>query len=83
MAIKQTTDGIKIWARRNTKEQITNWIMWLVGTATFMYCWQGISAETDWDFSGMLLKLQLILARAQCRPNGIISPAFGSPYGTP
>ncbi len=50
MAIKQTTDGIKIWARRNTKEQITNWIMWLVGTAIFMYCWQGISAETDWDF---------------------------------
>jgi phosphonate transport system permease protein len=50
MAIKQTTDGTKIWARRNTKEQITNWIMWLVGTAIFMYCWQGISSETDWDF---------------------------------
>lgn len=50
MAIKQSADGTKVWARRDTQSQLLNWAGWLIGTALFMYCWALISAETDWDF---------------------------------
>ncbi|NQV98906.1 MAG: phosphonate ABC transporter, permease protein PhnE [Rhodospirillales bacterium] len=50
MAITQTPDGTKVWALRDTRTQLTIWAKWFIGTALFMYCWQQISAETNWDF---------------------------------
>jgi len=50
MAIKVDSNGTKQWALRDTETQLKNWAKWFIGTAAFMYCWQKISAETDWDF---------------------------------
>lgn len=50
MAIKQITDGTKIWARRDRNTQLRIWAGWFIGTAIFMYCWQDISEKTNWDF---------------------------------
>ncbi len=50
MAIKQTPDGTKIWARRDTRTQLLNWAGWFLGTAVFVFFWQEISGQTNWDF---------------------------------
>jgi len=50
MAIKINPNGTKVWALRDRQTQLLNWAKWFIGTIIFMYCWQMISAETDWDF---------------------------------
>jgi len=50
MAVYQTADGTREWARRDTKAQLIRWLCWFLGTALFVFCWNLISAETDWDF---------------------------------
>ena len=50
MAIRQTADGRKAWAVCDTRAQLTHWAGWLIGTALFMYCWNEISQQTNWDY---------------------------------
>ena len=49
MAITELTDGGKVWARRDRATQLKIWAQYFIGTALFMYGWQTISLETDWD----------------------------------
>jgi len=42
--------GVKIWRRRNRREALTSWAVWMVGVAIFVYCWQFISNATTWFF---------------------------------
>jgi len=49
MAIS-TSNGVKVWQRRDRNSQLKLWAMWLVGTAIFMWCWTQISAATTWAF---------------------------------
>jgi len=41
---------VKVWRRRNRREALTTWAIWLIGTAIFVYCWQVISDATTWFF---------------------------------
>ncbi len=43
-------DGRKVWQRRDRKGQLITWAAWLIGAATFLWCWQRISAATTWFF---------------------------------
>lgn len=42
--------GTRIWQRRERGKQLAIWGGWLIGTATFVYCWQLISEKTIWMF---------------------------------
>ncbi len=44
------TAGLKVWQRRERNKQLSIWFGWLCGVALFMFCWQNISDETNWDF---------------------------------
>lgn len=41
---------LKAWQRRTTKNQLLIWFAWLIGVAIFVWCWQYISARTEWFF---------------------------------
>lgn len=44
------TQGQKLWQRRDRAEQLRMWLIWLIGTAIFMVCWDFISQRTIWMF---------------------------------
>ena len=50
MPVSRLADGRKAWQRRERKQQLARWAMWLVGTAIFVWCWQRISGATTWFF---------------------------------
>ena len=43
-------NNLKLWQRRSGRESLFHWILWLIGIATFAYCWQQISNTTTWFF---------------------------------
>jgi len=43
-------NGTQIWRRRSTGQSVQQWMIWLIGVAIFMYCWQQISNATTWFF---------------------------------
>ena len=49
MPIKDQS-GTRVWQRRTQRESLTQWAIWLIGTAVFVYCWQVISNATTWFF---------------------------------
>jgi len=40
----------KLWKLRTTEASMKRWLIWLVGTAIFAWCWGQISATTEWMF---------------------------------
>ncbi|MCP4317966.1 MAG: phosphonate ABC transporter, permease protein PhnE [Hyphomicrobiales bacterium] len=50
MPVNSLSDGRKAWQRRNRVQTFSQWAMWLIGTAVFVYCWQHISDATTWFF---------------------------------
>ncbi|MBC8257414.1 MAG: phosphonate ABC transporter, permease protein PhnE [SAR324 cluster bacterium] len=40
----------KIWQHRNRNQQLLSWLIWLLGTALFVVCWQKVSESTTWFF---------------------------------
>jgi phosphonate transport system permease protein len=40
----------KEWRRYDAKESLVRWACWLIGVAVFVWCWQKISAGTEWSF---------------------------------
>ena len=49
MPVREQGD-LKLWQRRNGRESLFHWTIWLIGIAIFAYCWQHISAATTWFF---------------------------------
>ena len=49
MAVREK-NGEKVWRRRTSKQQWAVWLLWLCGTAIFVYCFQLISEKTIWMF---------------------------------
>lgn len=43
-------EGQRVWRRRDRAEQLRIWLLWLIGTALFVTCWQFISGQTIWMF---------------------------------
>ncbi len=43
-------DGVRAWHRRSRREQLANWLGWLIGIVILMQCWRYISGETIWIF---------------------------------
>ena len=50
MPVSTDAKGAKVWQLRNRNQTITRWAAYLVGVATFMWCWQRISEATTWFF---------------------------------
>jgi phosphonate transport system permease protein len=50
MAVRENSDGTKVWMRRDRRGQLTIWAVWLIGAAIFFWCWQRISEATTWFF---------------------------------
>ena len=46
----KTYKGEKIWQRRETKERMSHWFGWLIGTAIVVYAWSLVSEKTVWFF---------------------------------
>ena len=44
------SSGTIVWQLRSRNKQLLSWIIWLIGTALFMYCWQRVSESTTWFF---------------------------------
>ena len=49
MPLIETKDGPD-WRRRTTKQELLNWLGWLLGTAVVVYAWELISEKTIWFF---------------------------------
>lgn len=43
-------DNSAVWRKRTTRQAWSQWIVWLIGVAIFVYCWQTISGVTNWFF---------------------------------
>jgi phosphonate transport system permease protein len=43
-------NGIQVWRRRTTGQNLVRWFGWLIGVAVFLVCWQRISEATTWFF---------------------------------
>ncbi|WP_034765504.1 phosphonate ABC transporter, permease protein PhnE [Chrysiogenes arsenatis] len=41
----------KVWQYRNRRQQLTNWLCWLLGVLLFGWSWQFISDNTIWEFA--------------------------------
>jgi len=46
----QTTNGLREWQRYDAKQGLLRWTLWLLGVAVFVWCFQKISAGTEWSF---------------------------------
>ncbi|MFV2053322.1 phosphonate ABC transporter, permease protein PhnE [Aliiroseovarius sp. YM-037] len=49
MPVIDTAEG-PIWRLRNRRETLTQWFVWLLGLAIFLWCWSRISDATTWFF---------------------------------
>ena len=45
-----TKENTQIWRRRTTEQSLARWVMWLIGVAIFVVCWDRISQATTWFF---------------------------------
>lgn len=45
-----TKDDKQIWRRRTTGKSLARWVVWLIGVAIFVVCWNRISQATTWFF---------------------------------
>ncbi len=45
-----TKENTQIWRRRTTGQSLARWVMWLIGVAIFVVCWDRISQATTWFF---------------------------------
>ena len=45
-----TKDDKQIWRRRTTGQSLARWVVWLIGVAIFVVCWNRISQATTWFF---------------------------------
>lgn len=43
-------NGNRVWHRYEPKQSLIRWACWLVTVAVFVWCWQKISAGTEWSF---------------------------------
>ena len=43
-------DDIAVWRKRTSGQALVQWVIWLIGVAVFLYCWQQISNATTWFF---------------------------------
>ncbi len=43
-------EGQRVWQRRDRAAQLRIWLLWLVGTALLVLCWEFISRQTLWVF---------------------------------
>jgi len=43
-------DSSAVWRKRTTGQAMVQWVVWLIGVAVFLYCWQQISDATTWFF---------------------------------
>ncbi len=50
MPVLYKQEGTKIWQKRDHKAAFLHWLLWLIGTLIFLYCWQVISDKTNWVF---------------------------------
>lgn len=50
MPVSSSSNGVKVWQRRDRNSQLMIWAAWLVGTMIFVYCWRQISEATEWFF---------------------------------
>ena len=49
MPVLETAQG-PVWRRRDRREALTRWGMWLIGVLVFLWCWARISDATTWFF---------------------------------
>ena len=42
--------GVRVWQRRARRRQLLVWLGWLAGTLLIVASWQGIAANTMWNF---------------------------------
>jgi len=45
-----TKENTQIWRRRTTVQSFARWVVWLIGVAIFVVCWNRISQATTWFF---------------------------------
>ena len=45
-----SVNGKREWQRYDGKQGLLRWVLWLIGAAVFVWCWQKISAGTEWSF---------------------------------
>jgi phosphonate transport system permease protein len=50
MMTTRRRNGTLLWHRRAHSAQFVRWLIWAVGAAVFVYCWQRISDKTIWPF---------------------------------
>ncbi len=43
-------NGQRVWQRYDQRQSLTRWAGWLITVAVFVWCWQKISAGTEWSF---------------------------------
>ena len=50
MSSQDTTTTLPVWQHRTPKTRLALWFFWLVIVATFVYCWNLMTAQTMWVF---------------------------------
>jgi phosphonate transport system permease protein len=45
-----TVNGIKSWQQRDRTAVLKQWLVWMVGTLIFVFCWQIVAGATRWEF---------------------------------
>jgi phosphonate transport system permease protein len=61
--------GRLVWHRHTRGMQVATWLVWAVGAAVFVYCWQLISEKTIWPFVTDAPKQAADLAARMVPPN--------------
>ena len=46
----RTVATTKVWDLRSPADSMKRWLVWLIGTMAFAWCWTKISEGTEWDF---------------------------------
>ena len=46
----QSSVQMKEWQYKTPRKKLISWLLWLLGTALFMFCWQRVSESTTWFF---------------------------------
>lgn len=65
----QEVRGQKVWQVRNQTQALLSWVLWLLGTAVVLYCWQVIAGLTRWEFVADAPEQAGIFLRRMFPPN--------------
>lgn len=50
MPVSKASDGLPIWQKQSSKQDLLQWAGWLALVAGFLFCWQVMTEDTIWAF---------------------------------